>query len=627
MVCCKCIEHKWGDPQPIEYVDDEGKGYCLFHAPANHKMIDGCPFLSVAAFNTFVFHRIDQVISKSKATGQSYYCTLAGIVFLGCISFSSYDYHNPLPSISFRNTKFLKNTCFSNTNFGGEANFVNTAFGKGASFVKAIFCNGAYFARTTFGEGARFNNATFSHSTVFMKAIFGGEARFDEATFDNTAYFFAATFGEEASFSKTTFAKRASFNNTTFGKKTSFTSANFGDGAEFINATFGEETKFENSTFGEWAFFDKATFGKGAVFDKATLGKMAFFSETIFGEEAKFFMASFGEWAVFDKATFGDEALFAESTFGDGARFNAATFGLNANFRHAEFKGRTNFQQATWGGRVDFGRATFKGEPDFGAASFTGRSSFREAEFVRNAKFTRTTFADDAYFQDVQAKGNALRLHGLRAASLANLSFTSLETELFSFKGCDWPEMLLPEAEATPSGKDCKGLYRDDKACEELYRSLKQKAAAEHDQPMTSWWHYREKLMKLERVKLRYPKLWHLHWLGLYWLLCGFGERWVPPFRALGSMLLLCLLLLGLGGVHGGGFVIQGPALPTGETIRNFGSVCLSLLKYLLLIKEESIEFRPIYGLAEFLILLFTRLVIPIQAAFFAIALRNAYRR
>lgn len=627
MTCCKCIEHKWGDPQPIEYVDDEGKGYCLFHAPANHKMIDGCTYLSVAAFNTFVFHRIDQVISKSKAADKNYPCTMAGIVFLGSISFGSYNNHNPLPSISFNNAKSLTNTCFDDTTFGGEAHFINAEFGKGASFSKTTFEKGAYFAKAAFGEGAIFSNVTFSGWAVFIKATFGEGANFSAASFGKGPYFSNATFGEGAAFADATFGKNANFYKATFGKVPNFSKATFGEEANFAKATFGKEANFAKATFGEWAHFSSASFGQGAIFDNASFGNFAALDKTSFGEGSKFFTASFGEWVDFANATFGEGTLFIKTSFGQEASFNAAIFGFNVNFRHAEFKGRTSFQLTTLGGGLDFGRATFKGEPDFGAARFTGSSSFREARFVRNGKFTRTIFTGEANFQDVKAKDNALRLHALRAGSLANLSFTSLETELFSFKGCDWPEMLLPEADGLQSGKDCKGVYRDNKACEELYRSLKQKAAAEHDQPMTSWWHFREKLMKLEGVKIRYPKLWHLHWLGLYWLLCGFGERWVPPLKALAGMLLFCLLLLGLGGVHGGGFVIQGPALPTRETFQDFGSVCLSLLKYLLLIKEESIEFRPIYGLAEFLILLFTRLIIPIQAAFFAIALRNAYRR
>jgi hypothetical protein len=327
------------------------------------------------------------------------------------------------------------------------------------------------------------------------------------------------------------------------------------------------------------------------------------------------------------------QMIFAEARFCGGAVFSEATFNNTSDFLGARFIAHASFYQSKFKGMVCFWRAEFLGETHFSKAEFvSGEANFRQARFTNKAYFDKATFNCQTLFENVEAPKNALRMHSLSSATLANLSFTSMETEFFSFKGCDWPEMLMPEADGLQSGQDCKGLYRDDKACEELYRSLKQKAATEHDQPMTSWWHYREKLMKLEGVKKRYPRFWWLHWLGMYYWTSGFGERWIPAGICLLCILVFCLFLLGLGGVHGGGFVIQGPAMIgtwTGawEGTQNLGSVCLSLLKYLLLIKEESIVFKPIYGWAEFLILFFTRLVIPIQAAFFAVALRNAYRR
>lgn len=81
-------------------------------------------------------------------------------------------------------------------------------------------------------------------------------------------------------------------------------------------------------------------------------------------------------------------------------------------------------------------------------------------------------------------------MEGLSLNSIANVSFTSLETNIFSFTSCDWPDRLIVE---TSENFDRYG-------CEELYRSLKQKAAAEHDQPMVSKWHYREKLMPLKSM-------------------------------------------------------------------------------------------------------------------------------
>lgn len=357
------------------------------------------------------------------------------------------------------------------------------------------------------------------------------------------------------------------------------------------------------------------------------------FDEAAFGGITKFANTEFLEHVDFDRAQFTNETDFDTAKFMAQATFEQTRFLSDVNFYNAEFKCDVVFSQATFGGAGTFARTTFFGKADFWLAVFGGRTLFFGATFGREANFQRASFADATNFVGIRASVNAVRLHSLSPASLSNIYFSSMETDNLSFKGCEWPEKLgceskahfITDLEETPSSAA--------RICEEAYRSLKLKAASEHDQPMTSWWHYREKLMKLEGIKSRYPYKWHIHWLGLYWRLCGFGERWVPPLKALGWMLLFCLFLLGLFGVQNDtAYNIQGPAnigtwTGSWEGTQNLGSVCLSLLKYLLLIKEESIEFKPIHGAAEFLILLFTRLVIPIQAAFFAIALRNAYRR
>ena len=90
-------------------------------------------------------------------------------------------------------------------------------------------------------------------------------------------------------------------------------------------------------------------------------------------------------------------------------------------------------------------------------------------------------------------------------------------------------------------------------ASEELYRAMKQRAAEEHDQPMVSRWHFREKLMQLEQLRGEAYKAGQLRqyknkksrskfascWLKIklktpiflrsltwwYWATSGFGER------------------------------------------------------------------------------------------------------
>lgn len=461
MSCCKCEEHKWEDPQPVQFRDEQDKGYCQFHAPATSKSL-----IVVESFNNEIFARIDQARANAKGI-----CNLSGTVFPGDISFSSFNHENQLPEISFADAEFL-----------GMVDFDESAFGGMAIFERTTFLGIADFSRAMFNSIAQFRTTKFVGIAIFMQARF-----YDRAEFDH------ATFGAETSFGQAFFSTQANFTRATFMEAADFWSADFPDGALFYRTTFGSEA---------------------------------------------------------------------------------------------------NFQKATFGNEINY--------------------------------------------SNMRAKVNAVRLHSLTPASLSHIFFSSLETEHLSFKGCEWPEKLGCEEKAYVITESEESPHSTSKISEEIYRSLKQKAAAEHDQPMTSWWHFREKLMKLEGVKIKYPKLWHLHWLGLYWRFCGFGERWVPPLRTLWYMLYVCLLILALGGVRSaevdGAYTVLECQwwplqLPSREGVENLGTICLSLLKYLLLIKEESIEFRPIYGWAEFLILLFTRLVIPIQAAFFAIALRNAYRR
>ena len=102
------------------------------------------------------------------------------------------------------------------------------------------------------------------------------------------------------------------------------------------------------------------------------------------------------------------------------------------------------------------------------------------------------------------------------APSLENFRYTREDLAIIKFRNCRWPERL---------GLETHGNGNPDNllACEELYRSMKQRAAEEHDQPQVSRWHFREKLMfKKQR--------WYRRWLPVtltwwYWATSGFGER------------------------------------------------------------------------------------------------------
>lgn len=95
MPCCKAEEYKWCKDEPVvNYKDDEGRGFCVFHAPQGKKRIP------LEEFNTLVFTAIDSARETKEV------CNLSGTVFEGDISFNQYGEENPLPRISFFGCKF-----------------------------------------------------------------------------------------------------------------------------------------------------------------------------------------------------------------------------------------------------------------------------------------------------------------------------------------------------------------------------------------------------------------------------------------------------------------------------------------------------------------------------------------
>jgi len=299
-----------------------------------------------------------------------------------------------------------------------------------------------------------------------------------------------------------------------------------------------------------------------------------------------------------------------------GIVFSEALFSGEANFFWATFGGAAYFVEATFSGVADFTGATFGGKTDFWAATFDGQTDFKQA-----------TFGNKVDFGGVQAKENALHMHSLDSATLANLSFTSMETECFSFKGCDWPDGgLWPETEKEP----------DYKACEELYRSLKQKAASEHDQPMVSKWHYREKLMGLkglisdeqalkllDEIEGKEATPWRkarsaAHLLRLapglllslnfwYWAISGYGEREIRAGAWLAFLAVLPFVL--------NAFPHPIEEFPFSEQVNN----TLAHFPFTKDIQGQGGWLRLGKGLSQ--------LLIALQAALFAFALRNRFRR
>ncbi|WP_419787295.1 pentapeptide repeat-containing protein [Pseudodesulfovibrio sp.] len=230
MPCCMCEKYKWKDPQEVVYTDPEdGKEYCLFHAPAEHKG------MGVDDFNAQVSERIQATIDLEDEEAE---CDLSGTIFPGKICF---DKECKLLNISFYFCVFVEDVDFGEACFVGNANFREAKFGENADFSKASFGGKAYFSKASFGGVAYFD-----------KASFGGLADFSKASFGWLADFSKASFGGLADFSKASFGEIVNFRSASFGGVAYFDKASFEGNAYFIEASFEGVTifraiKFKNS--------------------------------------------------------------------------------------------------------------------------------------------------------------------------------------------------------------------------------------------------------------------------------------------------------------------------------------------------------------------------------------------
>jgi hypothetical protein len=201
------------------------------------------------------------------------------------------------------------------------------------------------------------------------------------------------------------------------------------------------------------------------------------------------------------QAEFCGEAIFYDLVI-EGITLDEAIFHAGADFSGSKLVGRLSLYGAKFCGKTHFAKSEF----EFGAL-------FIAAEFEAPVWFSETRFCGKALFHAIKAGESQVRMQGISCTSLSNVNFSSLEAKMFSFTGCSvWPEDFGYE-----SSKET-----NDKALEELYRAMKQRASENHDQPQVSHWHYREKLMALKRGG---NGIFEAVMLWLYWATSGFGER------------------------------------------------------------------------------------------------------
>jgi hypothetical protein len=464
------------------------------------------------------------------------------------------------------------------------------------------------------------------------------------------------TFEDQTVFTGAIFSGTASFTGATFKGQTAFIGTDFGGNVSFGNATFSGETNFRNAIFGNEKAYDHTEFFS------ATFGDHTIFVDTIFNNVTLFGDATFNGETYFNHATFKRETHFRSATFGRASNFQRSTFKHEADFRDVTFAGTTFFKDVTFNGKTYFDDATFNGKIYIMRTEFSGdETSFTFAEFNNKAIFASNTtkegFDNAVQFHDMRTGKEAKVFFEDMDFSAFRCSFLRTNLSNFCFNQCDWLRekysgsfsslinkiLLTPDDNVafydeilTQEGVDVDFFpmrklstaqqRKRFEMIEDLYRQMKVKSKEAHNEPETSRWHYREKEMFRKKNRLR--RFNPLSATSLYWFFSGYGER---PIRA-GFVLLLLFVAIGLAmnglGLHAETYgkaseIIQGFSLS--PDLQRIGKVTQAVIEHALFVKDPTLKAQPGWGGVLFTI--WTKVLIPIQAALFAFALRNKFRR
>lgn len=273
MACCKAEEYKWCKELDTVYTDEEGKEYCVFHAPKGKKGV-----ANIEKFNDLIFTRILEA-RKSKGI-----CDLSGTIFSKPINFKQFCDKNYLSAINLSHTIFSDRVKFSGIIIKGDVDFNHVTFTGDASFSLTIFIDNAYFEGAIFNGIADFRNSKFNNKADFMFARFIGNAYFGGAVFNEKVDFSSKFPPWRFKFNGNpnlgiiflptdhlkTFTRIADFKLTTFRKETNFIGCSSNDIIRFEEVDLARvsflETNLREFNFVRCAWQQK--FGRNVLYDE-----------------------------------------------------------------------------------------------------------------------------------------------------------------------------------------------------------------------------------------------------------------------------------------------------------------------------------------------------------------------
>lgn len=329
-------------------------------------------------------------------------------------------------------------------------------------------------------------------------------------------------------------------------------------GSLFKYSTFYGPVIFSDSVISSAISFHKCTFNERFVLTLSAIGEDFCATECLFRKGFDCDANTFAGEFDLSLSKFSGKTTFSETEFHD-TNFLAVEFLQHTDFSRAVFFKPTSFPSVNFASSVTFENVMFSEYVNFGGSEFQSSVNFLDTIFAKGGNYHAVKFSAFVDFRGCKTYEGTLLFSCLGdnlfatdkskpEISVANMYFTSVEAQYFCFRGCQWPSMLGLQ-------KNHIADEEDNKACEELYRAMKQHAAEEHDQPQVSRWHFREKLMQLKQLlnnersnellevvenpdakwgarawawatlSLNLKNIYKGGLTGLYWACSGFGER------------------------------------------------------------------------------------------------------
>ncbi len=470
----------------------------------------------------------------------------------------------------------------------------------GHNFSGTIFPGDIDFSKTTISRTTgkiNFRECIFTGKTSFKELKFRSPIDFTKSTFKNTVSFFNTTFQQAALFVDVGFEGEANFSHASFSGITDFINTCFKTNCIFRWATISTECDFSRATFdGKLEFHEAHVDGK-AIFKEAAFNATVDFHLTEFKGNTSFSLSTFKGEATFVQAIFRGETVFNNTTFSDAARFHESSFNDSMSFRDAHFLSIANFSWCAFFKTATFISTVFDKGCDFSNATFNG-----------NGKFFNCMFTEKTLFTDLQ--------------SISELRFSTLDLGVVNLLGTPLNNIWFQELKCPKLNKEYRyQIPQEDEPnmytrANDFYRQMKRHHKDRQNDAEASLWHFSEKEAQLKHSQSLSDNRFLLAMLKAYRISSRYGENPLQAMKVL-SLLLIALFVCLLCGV----FIQYGTSLViTKDCIAKF---FLTFFQYILLLRPEWTPPKEF----EIIALIISRLLIPIQAALLAFAIRNKFMR